>query len=231
MKRLFSNSFFPFSSFSVGLFMVFGSGLEAQQGASVVPAGTVRFVTTDAYQSGRARGYRQTTSNVILPDLNAILSPSPPAPVRRPAGGILKAIPVDESRLERQTGKREEKHSGERGSDNHVDPLVPVDPGYGPASPVELDPRGTGIQGKPAQSVVPPVVIPFTHQYYPRTYYIRTPYAPCPLVSFHGRGYGCYPIYTSWWGRPGRVLTGTYTSSRHYLSGMGRYGLSFGISF
>lgn len=113
----------------------------------------------------------------------------------------------------------------------HRDPLVPIDPGYGPAQPVELDPRGAGVQGKPVQSVVPPVVIPFTHQYYPRTYYIRTPYAPYPLVSFHGSGHGCYPVYGGWWGRPGRALKGTYTSSRNYFSGFGRYGLSFGFSY
>ena len=220
----------------------------------------IEFISGYVYQGGRKKGLKQTTSSVCLPDLNAILSPTP-LPKSKPVvqKPEAKAKPTQHSRTTSgPTASRTQNNprfgygssvpTGPMGEISPVDPLVPIDPGYDP-EPVQKKPipKARPIpQKQPAQVSVEqspisqPIIqlhrstnaYPFSHSYFPRTYHYCTPYAPFPVVPFYGGGYGYHPLSPKCGTYPSRVpLRGSCTSSLNYLSGFGRRGFSAYFSF
>jgi len=201
------------------------------------------------FQSGKksSRGFKLTTSDVTLPDLNAIMAPTP----------LPKTVPPS-SQQSRQTqpqttstGSNQTPRFG-YGSGPVVpppaDPLVPVDPGYDdpqtstqPTTPTAPAPSyAANPAPAPAQAnQVPPVgdpllqmdtrvTIPFAHNYYPRSYLPRIPYVIAPHCIPHHHHHFSNPFSCNISRAP---LCGSLTSSRNYLSGCGNSSFSFFLNF
>ncbi len=90
---------------------------------------------------------------------------------------------------------------------------------------VELDDDHPVALSGPVVQLVRPTT--FSHQYYPRSYLYRVPYALPPTTTYYSHGCGGYahPIYSS-----RAPLRGTFTSSRYYL-GLDRPSFSVNLSF
>jgi len=254
---------------------------EAQT-ITVSSPGDPSFFSGQVYQGTRRKGLKQTSSQVTLPNLNEILSPAPAANPAPKITHVTQPRAVQPS--PRKTSSADPKFGYGSGSETSSEPsgptgfdaTAPVDPGYQPqprptAGDWQTIPPGTqinirdsvihvntGNQGLSQPQVLPAAsAYPFAHNYYPRSYTCRIPYAysaypvTCGFTSltypyyinspycgssyFGSSCYGSYPFYGGvGCGTALGGLRGFYTSSRNYLSGFGRWsrpGFSFGIRF
>jgi hypothetical protein len=186
------------------------------------------------YQGGRksSRGLKRTTSSICLPDLNAILAPTPvnpkPKVVQAPVAKVKNPGPAPTP----QTSKTPRFGYGSGPVQPPLaDPRIPIDPGYDPESvrapstekatkpqPVVTD----HIRTEPLVQIEQTTVVPFAHSYYPRSYVPSVPFFYHHHHSYHHQGCGVY--------RSRSPLRGSLTSSRNYLSGIRLPGFSLRFS-
>ncbi|MDF1754369.1 MAG: hypothetical protein P1U89_16415 [Verrucomicrobiales bacterium] len=216
----FQISFNPVRLALLALFMVFGipEFSIAQTSNAKVEVQLSGYV----YQGGRKskRGIQLTTSSVSLPDLNAILAPTP-LPKTEPVPQKAKTTPT--------AGNPRFGYGSGPVQPPLVDPRVPIDPGYDPV-PVEPQPQPQNVVpsvvSPPTVSIQHTTTIPFAHGYYPRTYTTRIPYIYQPYSYGHHHHY--YGGYHGCGTYPSRApLRGSLTSSRNYLSGFSSFRFSF----
>ncbi len=202
------------------------------------------------FQTGKksSRGFKFTTSDVTLPDLNAILAPTP---LPKSAPSVSPQVPPTQPNPT-STGSTHTPRFG-YGSGPVVpppaDPLVPIDPGYddqaaaqstNPAPTTPAPNYPTAPAQPPAQTdQYPPVgdpllqldttvTIPFAHNYYPRSYLPRVPYFFAPHYIPHHHHHFSSPFSCNSSQSP---LRGSLTSSRNYLSRCGNSSFSLRLNF
>jgi hypothetical protein len=194
------------------------------------------------FQSGKksSRGFKLTTSDVTLPDLNAIMSPTP-LPKQNP---VSKPQPQPQPTTVTKASSNTPRFGYGSGPvvPPPADPLVPIDPGYDDPQPTS--PYAQPIPNQPVAPVPPPVqsnqlppvgdpllqldatvTIPFAHNYYPRTYLPRVPYFYGPSCAPYHHHH-CDPFTSS-----SSPLRGLFTSSRNYLSGCGNSSFYLRLGF
>ena len=235
---------FSFSYFS-------STSAQAQNGGSIQK---IDFLSGVSVKGKRKRNTRPTVSNVVLPDLNAILSPIPSSgqgtgssqtKVRQ--ARVVQSYTGSSTPSSQPTNGTGQPRFGFGSPDGEpaptpgpqVDPRLPIDPGYDPAPSVpdsdQARNKGSAALSVPQVSISHTWDFPLFYGYSPRTYHYGTPYAPYPVVRYHGSGYRYSPLfygnrYSYGFGGYGSrygyglyssraPLRGLFTSSRNYLSG------------